>query len=69
MYPPPSPYDPRAEAERQKAGLFKAGKVAAWVWVSLTVAAVVIVVGCCGLCLFGGVLGVVMPTGTPTPTP
>lgn len=65
---PQRPYQPApSDVDRQRAGFFRAGKVAAWVWVVVTVAPIVLVVGCCGLCMFTGVLGSALPDPTPTP--
>ncbi|MFG3715840.1 hypothetical protein [Micromonospora sp. NPDC047730] len=55
------PNHPQYEAERQRAGFFRAGKVAAWVWVAVTVIPLVLILVCCGLCLAGGTLGAVIP--------
>ncbi|WP_229398105.1 hypothetical protein [Micromonospora okii] len=69
MYQSPYPqHTPAAEeAARQKAGLFRAGKVAAWVWVVLTIGTIALIAICCGLCVLGGALGVVLPAPSPTP--
>lgn len=66
-WPPPHPGWQAQQAEQEKAGLFKAGKIALWVWIVLAVAPVVAVLGCCGLCMVSGVLGAATPTTTPTP--
>ncbi|TDC28354.1 hypothetical protein E1166_30605, partial [Micromonospora sp. KC213] len=52
----------QAEADRQRAGFFRAGKVAAWVWVVATVVPILLIVLCCGLCMAGGFLGAVLPS-------
>ena len=44
-------------ADQQKAGFFRAGTVALWVWIVLAVIPVVAVVGCRGLCGLGSVVG------------
>lgn len=55
------------EVESERAGLFRAGKVAIWVWVVLALVPVVVIVACCVLCSVGGIVGSVLPTATPTP--
>lgn len=52
--------------EDEKAGLFKAGKVALWIWVVLALIPVVAIIACCGLCGLGGIIGSVNPSPTPT---
>lgn len=69
-YPPqyPAPPQPQSsDVDQQKAGLLRAGKAAIWVWIALSLVPVVVIVGCLGLCLMGGLIGAVAPAPTPTP--
>jgi hypothetical protein len=71
FYPrPPSwngyPPQPPSAAEHEKAGLFRAGKVALWVWIAVTLAPILLI----GLCLLGcftGMFGLVGAVATNTP--
>lgn len=74
-YPPQSgppyqsgwpPYQP-PQVDQEKAGLFKAGKVALWVWIVITVVPILFIVGCCVACWGAGLLGSVMPAPSQTP--
>jgi hypothetical protein len=63
-YPP----QPPSAAEREKAGLFRAGKVALWVWIAVTLAPILLI----GLCLLGcftGMFGLVGSVATSTSDP
>jgi hypothetical protein len=58
-YPPRPP----SAAEREKAGLFRAGKVALWVWIAVMLAPILLI----GLCLLGcftGMFGLVGAVAT-----
>jgi hypothetical protein len=59
--PPPPPYgqyqQQAAPAEQEKAGLFRAGKVALWVWVVVTLAPILIIGLCCAACFATGMAG------------
>ena len=67
-YGPHPQSGPHHETEKEIAGLFRAGKVAVWVWIVLALTPVAIFVACCGLCGFGGVAASVFGV-TPTPSP
>ncbi|GAA3279008.1 hypothetical protein Dvina_01360 [Dactylosporangium vinaceum] len=51
--------------ERERAGLFRAGKVALWVWIGLTVAPIVLL-GLCLLNCFAGLFGLAHDINTTT---
>lgn len=59
---------PSGQAEKDAAvrGFFRAGQIGIWVWIALSVIPVVIVIVCCALCAFGGIVGSVTPDPTPS---
>lgn len=52
-YQPPPWQPPPRQSDEEKAGLFKAGKVAIWMWIALTAVVIAIPIVCCGLCGLG----------------
>lgn len=65
----PQPYHgPTTEApdQRARAGFFRAGQVAIWVWLVLALLPVLLVIACCGLCGVGGIGALIV---TPSPSP
>lgn len=64
--PPPWGHPQRGPAEQEKAGLFRAGKVAIWVWVALSLIPIVLILACCGFCGLGSVIGAADPSPTPS---
>ena len=71
--PPQQPYVPPQQPQQysplnqEAAGLMKAGKVAVWLWIAGGAAVLLVILGCFGLCLLGGVIGAATPTPTTTP--
>lgn len=77
MSQPPNPYygpprppqygpPPNDDKERAKTGLFRAGQVAVWVWVVLTILIILVPIACCGFCGLGGLVGAASdPSTTP----
>lgn len=68
-YQPPPPWPPQQprQVDEEKAGLFKAGKIAIWMWVALTIVIIAIPIVCCGFCGLGSVIGAATPDPTPYP--
>ncbi|WP_328850250.1 hypothetical protein OG994_16590 [Micromonospora globbae] len=62
-HPQPVPSTPDQQA---RAGLFRAGQVALWVWIVLSLIPILLILACCGLCGFGSVIGAVTPTPSPS---
>lgn len=75
MSQPPSPYygrphpeygPPNDDKERAKTGLFRAGQVAVWMWIVLTILIILVPIACCGFCGLGGLInGAADPSTTP----
>lgn len=60
--PPPPPHNPQhnpqhnPNVDHEKAGLFRAGKIALWIWIVAAVVPLIAIVLCCALCGFGSIL-------------
>lgn len=65
----PYPRDPYHEEARRKAGLFRAGEAAIWVWVALAALPIICVILCCVFCGWSSIVGGIMNGVHPTPTP
>lgn len=64
---PPPPYYAQAPVSRDpNRGVRTAGTLALWVWIVITVGPVLLLVVCCGLCAFGGIVG---GAGSPSSSP
>lgn len=67
QHPPPYASPLHAQVDGEKAGLLRAGKVALWVWIAITVAAIAVPVLCCLGCFAAGIIGAPGASATPTP--
>lgn len=61
---------PDPNTEKAKADFFNVAKWGVWMWIGMTALPVLAILGCCGLCMFGGVIGAAnTPDISITPTP